>query len=59
MFQSLRANSQLFILHKDRQSYIETGSVISVTAPVPKFPIPQNYGQPQEMVVDVVVKVNG
>lgn len=59
MFQSLRANSQFFILHKDRQSYIETGSVISVTAPVPKFPIPQNYGQPQEMVVDVVVKVNG
>lgn len=59
MFQSLRANSQFFILHKDKQPYIETGSVISVTSPIPKFPVPQNYGQPQEMVVDVVVRVNG
>lgn len=58
MFQSLRANNQFFILHKDSVPYVETGSVVSVTAPMPKFPLPTNFGQPQEMVVDVVVRVN-
>lgn len=58
MFQSLRASNQFYILHKDAVPYVEVGSVVSVSAPMPKFPISPNFGQPQEMVVDVVVRVN-
>ena len=53
MFQSLRPNNQIFILHKDK-SLLEVGSVVSVSMPTPKYPVPQVFGQPQEMVVDVV-----
>lgn len=59
MFQNLRENSIIYILHKESNPYIETGSVVRVSAPMPKFPVPQTFGQPQEMTVDVVVKVNG
>lgn len=58
MFQSLRASNQFYILHKEAVPYVEVGSVVSVSAPMPKFPISPNFGQPQEMVVDVVVRVN-
>jgi predicted RNase H-like nuclease (RuvC/YqgF family) len=57
MFQSLRPNNQIFVLHKDK-SLLEVGSVVSVSMPTPKYPVPQVFGQPQEMVVDVVAKVN-
>nr|DAE20048.1 MAG TPA: hypothetical protein [CrAss-like virus sp. ctYsL76] len=57
MFQSLRPNNQVFILHKDR-AVLETGSVVSVSSPMPKYPVQPMFGQPQEMVVDIVVKVN-
>lgn len=57
MFQSLRPNNQVFILHKDR-ALLETGSVVSVSMPVPKYPVQPMFGQPQETVVDIVVKVN-
>ena len=57
MFQSLRPNNQVFILHKDR-AILETGSVVSVSTPLPKYPVQPIFGQPQEMVVDIVVKVN-
>lgn len=58
MFQSLRANNQFYILHKDSTPYVEVGTVISVSAPIPKFPSPmQPFGQPQEMTVDVVARV--
>ena len=57
MFQSLRPNNQIFILHKDK-SLLEVGSVVSVSMPTPKYPVPQVFGQPQEMVVDIVAKVN-
>lgn len=33
MFQNLRANNQLFILHKEAKHYVEIGSVVSVSAP--------------------------
>jgi hypothetical protein len=61
MFQSLRANNQLYILHKDANPYIEIGSVVSVSAPKPKYPMPTPIGQiPQtEMVVDIVINING
>lgn len=57
MFQSLRPNNQIYILHKDK-AILEVGSVVSVSAPTPKYPVPQVFGQPQELVVDIVVKVN-
>ena len=57
MFQSLRPNNQIFILHKDKP-LLEIGSVVSVSLPTPKYPVPQVFGQPQEMVVDIVAKIN-
>ena len=57
MFQSLRPNNQIFVLHKDK-SLLEIGSVVSVSMPTPKYPVPQVFGQPQEMVVDIVAKIN-
>lgn len=59
MFQSLRINAQFFILHKDANPYVETGTVVNVSAPQMKFPLPQNIAQPQEMVVDVTINING
>ena len=61
MFQNLRINSTLYILHKDAVPYIEYGSVVNVSAPNPKYPSTPPLGQfPQrEMVVDVVVSING
>ena len=57
MFQSLRPNNQIFILHKDKP-LLEVGSVVSVSIPSPKYPVPQVFGQPQELVVDIVAKIN-
>ena len=53
MFQSLRTNNQLYILHKDANPFIEYGPVVSVSAPKPKYPMASPMGQlPQmEMVV--------
>lgn len=58
MFQSLRQGNQIYILHKDAKPTLDTGTVVSVSVPMPKYSVPPIYGQPQEMVVDVVVKVN-
>lgn len=57
MFQSLRPNNQLFILRKDKPD-LEVGSVVSVSAPMPKYQMQPNFGQRQEMVVDIIAKVN-
>lgn len=57
MFQSLRPNNQIYILHKDKP-LLETGTVISVSAPSPKYPVQPMFGQQQEMVVDIIAKVN-
>ena len=62
MFQTLRVNSPIYILHKEGTPYVETGVVVSVSNPMPKFPMPNTpmppFGQ-AEMVVDVVANVNG
>lgn len=58
MFQNLRAGNQVYILHKDGHPSMDMGSVVSVSMPVPKYQVPPVFGQPQEMVVDLVVKVN-
>ena len=58
MFQNLRSGNQVFILHKDGHPSMEIGSIVSVSMPVPKYQVPPVFGQAQEMVVDLVVKVN-
>lgn len=58
MFSNLRTNSQIYILHKESSPYVDVGTVVSVSQPVPKFPV-ANFMQQQELVVDVVVKING
>jgi len=57
MFQSLRQNNKIFILHKDKPC-LETGTVVSVSLPTPKYQM-QPFTPNQEMVVDLIVKVNG
>lgn len=57
MFQSLRANNIIYILHKGNKPYVETGTVVNVTPPMPKFNVPPQYGQPQEFVVDLTVRI--
>lgn len=57
MFSNLRTNSQVYILHKESSPYVEVGTVISVSQPVPKFPM-NNFMNAQELVVDVTVKIN-
>lgn len=57
MFSNLRTNSQLYIFHKGSNPYVEIGQVVSVSQPVPKFQV-TNFMQPQELVVDIVVKIN-
>lgn len=58
MFQNLRQGNQIYILHKDNKPTLETGSVVSVSLPMPKYQVPPVFGQQQEMVVDIVAKVN-
>jgi uncharacterized coiled-coil protein SlyX len=57
MFQSLRPNNQLFILRKDKPELV-VGSVISVSTPMPKNQMQPAFGPHQEMVVDIIAKVN-
>lgn len=59
MFSNLRSNSQIYILHKDQIPYIEIGQVVSVSQPQPRYQ-PGNFMlSSQELVVDVVVNING
>ena len=57
MFQSLRTNSSVYIFHKGAEPYMEIGYVSSVSSPRPKYQVPPVFGQQQETVVDIVVKV--
>lgn len=58
MFQSLRQNNQIYILHKDKPT-LETGTVISVSLPTPKWQTQPIFNSNQEMVVDITANVNG
>ena len=58
MFQSIRPNSQIYILHKGDNMRVDSGFVTNQPIPKPKYQMPQTFGQPQEMVVDLVVKAN-
>ena len=58
MFQSVRPNSPIYVLHKGDNAHLETGYVVNQPIPKPKYQIPHTFGQPQEMIVDLVVKLN-
>lgn len=58
MFQSVRPNSPIYVLHKGDNPHLETGYVVNQPIPKPKYQIPNKFGQPQEMVVDLVIKLN-
>lgn len=57
MFQSVRANSPIYILHTGDELKSELGYVLTVSLPKPKYAVPATFGTPQEMVVDLVVRV--
>ena len=57
MFQSLRQNSQIYIFHKGTKPLLEVGTVTNVPVPRAKYPSIPNFGQPQEMIIDLTVKV--
>lgn len=59
MFQSVRPNSPIYIFHKGNNPHLEIGSVASTPMIKPKYQIPSTFGQPQEMVVELSVKLNG
>ncbi len=56
-FSSLRPGSPIYILNKDGVPSVEIGSIVSVTAPVPKFGQMSAFGSAQAMTVDLMVKV--
>lgn len=58
MFQSLRQNSQIYVFHKDIPS-IELGYINSISSPKPKYAVPASFGQQQDMIIDLTVKLNG
>lgn len=57
MFQSLRQNSPIYIFHKGANPLLEVGTVTNVPIPRAKYPSVPNFGQPQEMIIDLTVKV--
>lgn len=57
MFQSLRQNSPIYIFHKGNNPLLEVGTITNVPIPRAKYPSIPNFGQPQEMVLDLTVKV--
>jgi hypothetical protein len=57
MFQSVRPNSPIYIFHKTDNPALEIGYVLNQPMQKPKYQIPQTFGQPQEMVVDITAKV--
>ena len=58
MFQSVRPNSQIYVLHKGDNPRLEIGYVVQQPVVKPKYPIPPALGKPQEFTVDLVVKLN-
>lgn len=52
MFQSLKPNNTLYVLHKDAPA-LQIGTVVRTTLPVPKWP------SGQDLVVDVTATIDG
>ena len=51
-------NSQIYIFKKGDNARLDIGYVASQPIPKPKYSLPTSFGQPQELVVDLVVKLN-
>lgn len=59
MFQSVRPNSPIYILHKGDTRRLEIAYVTNQPIPKPKYQVPSTFNQTQEMVVDITTKING
>lgn len=57
-FSSLRQGALLYILNKENMPTVNIGTITGVSAPTPKWGAPMAFGQPQEYVVDLNVKVD-
>ena len=57
MFQSIRPNSPIYILHKGEDPFVEIGAVISQPIVKTKNPATMLFGQPQDLVVDFSAKI--
>lgn len=58
MFQSLRQNSQIYIFYKGNNPILKVGTITNIPTAKPKYAVPTTFGQPQELVVDLVVKLD-
>lgn len=56
-FSNLRSGALLYILNKENIPTVNIGTITGVSAPAPKWGAPMAFGQPQEFVVDLNVKV--
>lgn len=56
-FSNLRSGALLYILNKENMPTVNIGTITGVSAPTPKWGAPMAFGQPQEFVVDLNVKV--
>ena len=57
MFQNLRAGNTIYVLNRENGLSLETGTIVNVSLPVPKYPLATTFGN-QEMLVDIIVKIN-
>ena len=57
MFQSLRPNSPIYILHKGDNPLFEIGTVTNVTPPRSKYGVANSFSPSQDLIVDIIVKV--
>ena len=57
MFQNLRVGNTIYVLNKENGLSLEKGTIVSVSLPVPKYPLATTFGN-QEMLVDIVIKIN-
>lgn len=58
MFQSIRPNSPVYIFYKGENPRLEIGYANASPTVKPKYSMPPSFGQQQEMVVDISVKLN-
>lgn len=55
-FQNLRNNHQIYILRKDSTPILETGKIINISAPVPKY---GNVSMYNDLIIDIQVDIDG
>lgn len=57
MFQSVRPNSPIYIFHRGDNTRLDTGYITTQPLVHPKYQVPQTFGQQQELVADISVRV--